>query len=127
VGDSIWLRRFLNAPIAACETVKESTAQWLPEPSSLDAILYSDWSQLRSTRERIDQFLLDWTSTLSSSDLDHTLNYSNTKGRPFARPLGQLLVHFFNHQTHHRGQATTLLFQNGVDPELTDLLAILPD
>jgi len=127
VGDSIWLRRFLEAEILACESIKESTLQWLPEPQSLDAMLYPDWEKLRATREQIDQFLIQWTKTLTSADLDYTLSYSNTKGRPFARPLGQLLVHFFNHQTHHRGQATTLLFQNGVDPETTDLLAILPD
>jgi len=33
--------------------------------------------------------------------------------------------HFFNHQTHHRGQATTLLFQAGIDPGPTDLLVML--
>jgi len=36
-----------------------------------------------------------------------------------------LLQHFFNHQTHHRGQVTTLLFQAGVDPEATDLIMML--
>jgi len=127
VGDSIWLRRFLSAPIPACETVKASALAWLPEPPSLDAMLYPDWTNLRATREQIDQFLIQWTSSLTSENLDHTLNYRNTQGRPFARPLGQLLVHFFNHQTHHRGQVTTLLFQSGVDPELTDLLAVIPD
>jgi uncharacterized damage-inducible protein DinB len=34
-----------------------------------------------------------------------------------------LLLHFFNHQTHHRGQATTLLFQQGEDVGVTDLIA----
>jgi len=37
-----------------------------------------------------------------------------------------LLVHFFNHQTHHRGQATTLLSQAGVDIGVTDLLSLIP-
>jgi uncharacterized damage-inducible protein DinB len=32
------------------------------------------------------------------------------------------VAHFFNHQTHHRGQLTTLLFQRGVDPGVTDLI-----
>jgi len=27
----------------------------------------------------------------------------------------------FNHQTHHRGQLTTLLNQMGVDPGVTDI------
>lgn len=37
-------------------------------------------------------------------------------------PLWLALVHFFNHQTHHRGQVTTLLTQRGVDPGVTDLI-----
>lgn len=40
--------------------------------------------------------------------------------------FGALLLHFFNHQTHHRGQASTLLFQRGVDVGVTDLRAIIP-
>ncbi|MCA9592923.1 MAG: hypothetical protein KC776_06415, partial [Myxococcales bacterium] len=33
----------------------------------------------------------------------------------------------FNHQTHHRGQITTLLVQQGCDPGVTDLVAMLRD
>ncbi len=127
VGDSIWLRRFLDAKIPASESMKEETLQWLPEPPTLDAVLYPQWPELRAVREQIDAFILQWTDRLCSEDLDSTLNYTNTQGRPFARPLGPLLVNFFNHQTHHRGQVSTLLFQSGVDPELTDLLAVIPD
>ena len=36
-------------------------------------------------------------------------------------------MHFFNHQTHHRGQATTLLSQAGVDVGITDMLMLIPD
>ncbi|MET0413733.1 MAG: DinB family protein, partial [Polyangiaceae bacterium] len=34
-------------------------------------------------------------------------------------------AHVFNHQTHHRGQVTTLLTQLGHDPGVTDLFAML--
>ena len=37
-----------------------------------------------------------------------------------------LIMHFFNHQTHHRGQVTTLLWQAGVDPGDTDLVILIP-
>ena len=37
-------------------------------------------------------------------------------------PLWLTVVSFFNHQTHHRGQATTLLMQAGIDPGVTDLI-----
>jgi Uncharacterized protein conserved in bacteria len=37
-----------------------------------------------------------------------------------------LVMHFFNHQTHHRGQVTTLLSQAGVDVGDTDLVVLIP-
>jgi uncharacterized damage-inducible protein DinB len=36
-------------------------------------------------------------------------------------PLYLMVVQMFNHQTHHRGQLTTLLSQLGLDPGVTDL------
>jgi len=36
--------------------------------------------------------------------------------------MGLAVTHFFNHQTHHRGQLTTLLMQQGIDPGVTDLM-----
>jgi uncharacterized damage-inducible protein DinB len=47
-------------------------------------------------------------------------------GETLAADRGALLQHFFNHQTHHRGQVSTLLFQAGVDVGVTDLLAVIP-
>tara|TARA_R100001509_G_scaffold162606_1_gene134667 strand:+ start:3392 stop:3532 length:141 start_codon:yes stop_codon:yes gene_type:complete len=41
--------------------------------------------------------------------------------------LAELLLHFFNHQTHHRGQVSTLLAQAGIAVGVTDLLALLPE
>jgi uncharacterized damage-inducible protein DinB len=35
------------------------------------------------------------------------------------------VAQLFNHQTHHRGQVTTLLMQAGHDPGVTDLIAML--
>ena len=47
------------------------------------------------------------------------------RGVAAEKPFFGLLVHFFNHQTHHRGQVTTLLSQAGVDVGVTDLLALI--
>ena len=54
-----------------------------------------------------------------------TMRYSNSKGVQRAHPAWQALTHFFNHQTHHRGQATTLLTQAGGEVGLTDLIALV--
>ena len=49
------------------------------------------------------------------------------KGIAGAKKFATLVQHFFNHQTHHRGQVTTLLTQAGQEVGVTDLLALVPD
>jgi uncharacterized damage-inducible protein DinB len=64
-------------------------------------------------------------SLATEAQLAVTLFYSNTTGQKQAKNFGLLLQHFFNHQTHHRGQASTLLFQAGIDVGVTDLNALI--
>lgn len=45
-------------------------------------------------------------------------------GTERAHALWQAAAHLSNHQTHHRGQLTTLYSQHGIDPGVTDLLAM---
>jgi len=81
---------------------------------------------LREYRNRLDAIIERWVAELTPAHLSASLSYSNTAGVPSTLNFGGLLLHFFNHQTHHRGQASTLLFQCGVDVGVTDLLAVVP-
>ena len=124
VGDIIWLRRFLNhqTQFSTLDPINDFNV-----PSSLDQQLYSDLISLAPVREKVDQILIDLCNALTGDDLDHKLSYTNTRGERFTRPFGALLLHVFNHQTHHRGQITTLFFQSGIDPGVTDLLELIPN
>ena len=53
------------------------------------------------------------------------IRYRTSKGERCEHPLWWAVTHLFNHQTHHRGQVTTLLSQLGHDPGVTDLIAFL--
>jgi len=123
VADTIWLKRFAGHPrgYEALAYLRE-----VPNPPALDAILHEDLASLRQARREMDRTILGWTAGLTGPDLETDLEYANTKGQTFSRPLGALALHFFNHQTHHRGQVTTLLTQNGVDVGVTDLVALVP-
>ena len=123
VADTIWLKRFAGHPSAPA--VLEQL-QDTPMPTALDVISYADLASLRQRRQWLDQIILTWATGVSDDDLDSVLDYRNTRGTAFRRPLGGLVLHFFNHQTHHRGQVTTLLSQAGVDVGVTDLAALIP-
>lgn len=124
VGDTLWLKRFALHPSAfpSLDPVRK-----LEMPVALDQILFSDLQGLFGRRTMLDGVILRWSEELTEDDLPQIIAYTNMKGTPARKTLASLLVHFFNHQTHHRGQATTLLTQAGEDVGVTDVLALVPD
>jgi uncharacterized damage-inducible protein DinB len=124
VGDRIWLKRFATHP--SCGDSLGQVAA-LPNPAGLDQILFEDLGELFSHRKWLDTQILGWVPTLSDADLDYALPYQNTKGVSSTRRFSYLVLHFFNHQTHHRGQISTMLHQAGEDVGATDLLALIPE
>jgi uncharacterized damage-inducible protein DinB len=123
-GDTIWLQRF--ATHGASGVALQQLAA-LPPPHSLDMWFFSDLNALAEHRGWLDEQICQWVASFTVDDLGSVLHYTNIKGIPTRKRFSSLLLHFFNHQTHHRGQVTTLLSQSGVDVGITDLLALIPD
>lgn len=123
VADTIWLQRFAQHPAQHREL---DPVRSLPAPTALNQLLFTELPAMWERRQQLDAMIRKWIAVLSEADLAHVLDYRNTQNQPFRRQLSLLLLHFFNHQTHHRGQATTLLTQAGQDVGVTDLLMLLP-
>jgi uncharacterized damage-inducible protein DinB len=110
VGDRIWLARLAgegNPPI------------------SLDEILYDDFAALRQAREAEDDKLIRTVDNFGDVQLAGKIAYHNLRDEPVVRSLVLVLAHVFNHQTHHRGQAHTLLTQIGYNAPDLDLVYLL--
>lgn len=123
-SDVIWLKRFSHHPGAHASL---DPLRALPMPDPRDLGRFGDLDSLAEHRRWLDLLILDWASSLSEADLDVILPYTNTRGVPGHKAFAGLVLHFFNHQTHHRGQVTTLFSQAGIDVGVTDLLALVPD
>jgi len=123
VADTIWLHRFAQheASFSSLSALSE-----FPQPSSLSQSLAPDLEELRGYRRGLDALIERWAAELTPEHLSANITYANMAGVRSSRNFGALLQHFFNHQTHHRGQVSTLLFQSGVDVGVTDLLAVIP-
>jgi uncharacterized damage-inducible protein DinB len=108
VGDQLWLDRIDGTPT---------------EITSLDQELYSEFDELRDQRERADNRLDRIVASLVEARLSGTLTFRRMSGdkAELTLPLALVMMQLFNHQTHHRGQVTTLLMQCGVDVGTTDL------
>lgn len=124
VGDTFWLKRFAEHPahFASLEPIRE-----LEQPKSLNAIVHDDLAQLTEHRAMMDNVIVAFSQELMDEILESSLSYDNSKGLAFNKKLGHLIQHFFNHQTHHRGQVSTLFNQLGIDIGVTDLLMRVPE
>lgn len=106
--DRIWLKRFTGEGDA---------------PSSLDAMLYSEFEKLKVAREAEDRRIVQWIGSLSATDLAGRFTYMTvTDMRTVSQRLAPALSHLFNHQTHHRGQAHTILTVLGKEVPSLDLI-----
>lgn len=124
VADTIWLKR-IAVLLQTHEELTFIREQKLP--SSLDEILFSELDELCDYRKKLDNTLLKLTESVTTFELDQILIYTNMKGITSNKNLFSIFMHVFNHQTHHRGQLTTLLSQMGIDIGITDLLALIPN
>ncbi len=87
----------------------------------------ADWRELKARRYDADERIVAWVQSLSDDALHGDLSwYSGALKRDVVKPLALCVAHFFNHQTHHRGQVHALLTAAGARPEDTDLFA-MPD
>jgi len=109
VADRIWLKRFTGKGEA---------------PNRLDAILFENLSDLREARRSEDERIIAYVENLSETDIAGRIRY-RTISNPvdIEQPLASTLTHFFNHQTHHRGQVHCLLTGFGLDAPVLDLIA----
>lgn len=114
-GDLRWMNRFADVAPPTQTSI----------PASVDEC--DDWAEMKTRRVAADQAIIEWAAGLSSEGLAGNLTwYSGAAGRDETKPLAMLVTHFFNHQTHHRGQIHCLLTASGAKPGDTDLF-LMPD
>ena len=106
--DRIWMQRFTGEGDA---------------PQRLDAILHDRFDALRQARESEDQRIAAYVEGLDETRLAGVIRYRRVSTPDeFVQPLMPALDHWFNHQTHHRGQAHAILTALGRHAPELDLL-----
>ena len=114
-GDRMWMSRFdgMDPPSAG-------------GPAG-GARHFEDWSDLKAARRDMDRAISNWAGRETQERLDSQLTwFSGILQREVSKPMGMLVAHFFNHQTHHRGQIHAMLTAAGGSPCDTDVF-LMPD
>ncbi len=112
VADNLWMSRFQNTPLPFSFT-------------GLDMQLFAGWNELRAARLVLDEQIWAFANDLTQERLSSILTWqSATRPDPQTTPFAFTLAHFWNHQTHHRGQISAVMELLGLDCGVTDLLAL---
>lgn len=109
-GDLLWMSRF-DGGESPDHVIKDSVDLTLTT---------SDWA---TQRVRTDDRIQTWANGLKSDDLNGDVTwFSGSVLADVSRPKAACIAHFFNHQTHHRGQIHAMLTAAGASPQATDLV-----
>jgi uncharacterized damage-inducible protein DinB len=111
LADRTWMQRLHGEPVTMTSTDQE---------------VHEDFDELRKAREAMDERLIQWAASIEAVEATRGYSFhSVTYQKEIALPYVVVVMQVFNHQTHHRGQVTTLLAQAGIDPGTTDMVALL--
>jgi len=114
-GDRQWMSRFDAWP-KPTTPIKES------------AQMIEEFPVLRAEREKADVGISGWAAKVDDARLAGELTwFSGAANREVRAPLRLLVTHFFNHQTHHRGQVHAMLTAAGQQTGDTDLFLLVPE
>jgi uncharacterized damage-inducible protein DinB len=115
-GDMLWLNRFdPSAPS--------------PDGGPAESVsAYADLADWRAERLRTDMRIQVWADKVTEDDLKENLTmFSRVLQAETSAEMAMCVPHFFNHQTHHRGQIHAMLTAAGYEAPVSDLFFMPKD
>ena len=106
VGGRIWMAQFTGGVAPAIDLVRELNA-------------------LRSARFAEDDQISEFIERLDANFPEGKIVYVKNESRMLKDTRHPLLAHFFNHQTHRRGQVHCMLSQVGVATPILDIHQVI--
>ena len=116
IGDFNWLKRFRT--LRDFQYIKDG---FFSKEISFTMDAFKDPKEYIAKREHLDQQIYEFVDELTENDLTVNLKYTDSRGTEHNRNLGGLIIHMFNHQTHHRGMISIYLEMLGIDNDYSNL------
>lgn len=118
MADINWFRRWKNLFPASAFTRSELLQTTVDD---LQERVEKNYREIFSIRRTADELFMEFVSELPEEDFKKVINYKDRMGNALSNKLGHILLHLFNHQTHHRGAISTMLDMQGIDNDYSGL------
>jgi uncharacterized damage-inducible protein DinB len=120
ICDHNWLRRFRN--LRDFSVLKDPS---FDKAYPFTDVLFPDKTEYFARRPELDDKLLAFAAEFTDRDREASLKYTDSKGEPYSRNAGVCLLHFLNHETHHRGMISLYLELLGKENDFASLIELL--
>jgi uncharacterized damage-inducible protein DinB len=120
VTDLAWLKRFAN--LRPFRYLGHSILQRTPAWGEL---LFPTFRDCEQDRKDLDEVWIQFADEVSADDLAGRLRYKNWQGVDQDREFGGIVLHAFNHQTHHRGMVSLYLDMLGKQNDFSNLIVLV--
>jgi len=123
ICDFNWLKRY--STLRDFAVFRE--ALFARESYSFKDELFKDMGEYLTMRPQLDGKIIAFANEITDVDINSLLKYIDSHGTPHELNFGGLVLHSFNHDTHHRGVISVYLEMLGYENDFASLSAALEE
>ena len=120
IADFNWLQRF-----SRLRQFEYAQNPFFAQTMRFDVMMLSGIEDYLEKRAKMDEDITAFVNEVEAADLEKRLKYQDSRGAEYVRIFGGLILHMFNHQTHHRGMISIYLENMEIDNDFSNLMDIL--
>jgi len=120
ICDFNWLKRFSS--LRPFEFVKKDLFR---SNIAFTGLAVKNAKDYLAKRLELDDEINTFVTELTDKDLLENLKYVDSHGIEHYRNFGGLVIHMFNHGTHHRGMISLYLEEMGIENDYSNLMDIV--
>ena len=117
ICDYVYMQRFMTF-----RDFKINDDHFLDKTYSFKDVLFENINEYFPMREEMNRRIIDFCSEITEQDLPKNLSFKNSHGDTINKNFGGVVLHFLNHNTHHRGGISVYLEQLGKENDFNSLM-----
>lgn len=120
ICDFNWLKRFSNL-----RPFKFISNSMFKQTLGFDEVVLESIQDYKEKRDKLDISINEFVNELRGEDIEKDLKYIDSHGKEYKRNFGGLILHMFNHETHHRGMISIYLEEMEIANDYSNLMDML--
>ena len=110
------LRNIINSKIFSDSIIWDIPIDYKNQFSSIESF--------EDKRKILDNAIIQLCNDITDNNLKEEISWNNKENKIVTRSIWKILLHLFNHQTHHRGQISEIFDQYNIVNDFSNIIRI---